>query len=206
MKSMNGKTMKKNRKQPTGNHVFLLLLILLSILCAVCSKKSSVRSEKTTTDVIPNQVLINPRIIITENGNTTAIIKSKIVKIFEDSNFTSLEDSVNINFFNKAGEHTKTLTAHAGEVWGLYENVDSLKAKGNVLIVSVERDATMRTESIRWIASSHRVYGDGPVTITSEKGFEQGVGFVAKDDLSEYEFTGPVSGEFRGEDFRLIDR
>jgi len=84
--------------------------------------------------------------------------------------------------------------------------VDSLKAKGNVLIASVEKDATMRTESIRWKASSHKLYADEFVRITSENGFEQGIGFVAKDDLSEYEFTGPVSGEVRGEDFKLIDR
>ena len=91
-------------------------------------------------------------------------------------------------------------------MWGLYESVDSLRARGNVVIVSDEENASMETEDIRWIASIHRIHADGLATIKTNQGFEQGTGFVANDDLSEFEFTGPVSGEFMGKEIQLFDR
>ena len=184
----------------------LLPLLSLMILVTGCSDESSGLKGRAANGSEPDQVLVDTRMVITENGITTGIIESKRVKVFEERNFTSLEDGVIINFFDKKGKQTTTLTADSGEVWGLYENVDSLKAKGDVLIVSEERNASMTGEAIRWQSSSHRVYGDGLVTITTENGFEQGTGFSANDDLTEYEFKGPVKGEIRGEEIELFDR
>lgn len=198
--------MKKIRNQKTETRIFLLIFFVSLILCAACGEESYIQSKKSTTDVEPDQILIKPHIVISEDGITSAIIESHVVEVYEDSNFTSLKDSVVIHFFNKEGEHTTTLTALYGKVWGLYETVDSLKAVGDVMIVSEEQNASLETEEIRWIASTHKVYSDGLVTINSSDGFEQGTGFVANDDLSEYEFTGPVSGEIRGEKIKLFDR
>ena len=182
-----------------------LLYLMLIIFCAVCSNESSIRSKKSTGD-IPDQILIDTRIILSEGGKTAAIIESKTVKIYEDSSYSSLEDSVVIYFYDEDGKHTTTLTALSGEVWGLYENADSLKASGNVLIESTESEAAMEAPAILWIASLNKVFGKGLVRLTTENGFEQGPGFEAKDDLSEFEFKGPVTGEVREEGIKLIDR
>ena len=64
----------------------------------------------------------------------------------------------------------------------------------------------MESDAIRWVAETHKIYAEGLVTILTEDGYEQGTGFVANDDLSEYEFTGPVTGEIRGENIKLFDR
>ena len=189
---------------PEARTVFFLFLILV-ILGVKCSDELSGIKKQFTSEVEPDRTLVNTRIVITENSITTAIIESQKVKIFDDRNFTSLEDSVIIDFFNKEGEHVATLTALYGEVWGLNEKVDSLKARGDVVVVSEERNASMESDAIRWIATSRKIYGEGLVTITSENGFEQGTGFVANDDLTEYEFTGPVKGEVRGSDIEIFD-
>ncbi|MFC1692976.1 LPS export ABC transporter periplasmic protein LptC [Candidatus Latescibacterota bacterium] len=187
----------------------LSLLILFFIIIAQytgCGDDNTSISGKSAGENEPDQVLINPRIVISEKGLTSAIIQAKTVKVFEKRNFTSLKDSIVIYFYNDEGIHTTTLTAHTGEVWGLYESVDSLSARGNVVIVSGEDNASMETEDIRWIASIHRIHADGLATIKTDQGFEQGTGFVAKDDLSEFEFTGPVSGEIIRKDIQLFDR
>jgi len=182
------------------------LILLLAGFAVSCGEEASVGVPTPSSGHEPDQILTDTRIIISENGKTTAILEAHIVKIFEDSSYTSLEDSLTIFFYNREGEHTTTLTAQNGEVWGLYENVDSLRASGDVRIVSEERSAWLNAPGIRWIASAGRVIGDGLVRINSENGYEEGTGFEAKDDLSEYEFTGPVSGEVRGEDIKLMDR
>jgi len=153
-----------------------------------------------STGFEPDQVFVEPRFIISEAGITQAVIESKMVKVYEsrDTSYTSLDDSLVISFFDESGEHTSTLTADRGEIWGLYSEVDSLKATGNVHIRSKERNATLDADAVRWIAQTKRIYGEGIVTLQTDEGFERGVGFEAMDDLSEYRFRGSVEGEFRG--------
>ena len=186
---------------------FFLLFLALIVAGSSCGDNYPVKTGKTSRDV-PDQVLIRPKIFISENGKTTAILESNVVKIYAggDSSYASLEDSIRISFFNNEGKHTSTLTALSGEIWGMYEDTDSLKAQGDVFVVSEERNASLKAPSIRWIASAQKIFGEGVVTIQSENGFEQGTGFIAKDDLTEYEFTGPVSGEVKGEDVKLPRR
>jgi len=148
----------------------------------------------------PDQILKDTRMTLTESGRTVAILEAQIVKVYEDSNYASLEDSVTVYFFDREGEHTTTLTASSGEIWGLYEKADSLKASGNAVVSSERNDAYLEAPAIRWIASLGMVYGEGTVRLNSENGYEEGTGFEAKDDLSEYRFRGPVSGEVRGKD------
>ena len=200
--------MKKTGNRKPETRIIYFLFLMLIILYVACGDESSIQSGKSSTDNEPDQILIKPHIFISENGMTSAILESNVVKIYEYEGYSyaSLEDSIVISFFNKEGKHTTTLTAHYGEIWGLYENTDSLRVQGNVLLVSEERNASLKTESLHWIASISKVFADGLVTINSEDGYEQGTGFKASDDLSEYEFTGPVSGKIREEGFKLPDR
>jgi LPS export ABC transporter protein LptC len=179
-----------------------LSFLFLFIIAAGCGRDQELKSMKTDENA-PDQIFVKPHIVITKKSLTNAIIEARLMRVYEKRNFTSLEDSIAVSFFNKEGVHTTTLTALNGEIWGLYENVDSLKANGDVVIVSHTENSTLETQSIRWMVSTHRIYADGYVKITTKDGLEEGIGFVAKDDLSEYEFTGPVSGEFRGKELKF---
>ena len=118
--------------------------------------------------IYPDQEFKNSRIIITENGITTASVWAHRASVYEERNYTVIEDSIAIDFFNKEGEKVSTLTALSGEVWGLYEQVDSLRAEGDVIIISDERKAKMETPFIRWIAKTHMVYADSTVRLSTE--------------------------------------
>jgi len=173
-----------------------------------CEKNTTISQVKNIPDNEPDQKFIKSRIVITENGITYAIVQAESVKVFVDSDYTSLEGGILIDFFNKKGEYVSTLTAQMGEVWGLYDEVDSLKAKNNVIIVSADKDKRLETSSsLSWISSTRKIYADRDslVRLVTEDAVEQGINFVANDDLSEYRMEN-VSGIFERKDINLPGR
>ena len=184
---------------------FTVLYILLIFLFG-CEKEAQISRVSDISDNEPDQSFYNSRIIITENGMTSAIVEAESVSVYMDSNFTSVDGGIRIDFFNNKGEHTSTLTAQSGDVWGLYEEVDSLKATGDIVIVSTDKEKRMETaSSLCWISSVRKIYADGLVKLISEDAVEQGINFEAKDDLSEYRMDN-VSGVFEGGDIKLPGR
>lgn len=186
----------------TGLKGIVILLYAMSaflLTIAGCGEEQEKRLPVLSTEAQPDQILTDTNMSIYEEGTKTAVISAGVVNIFENRDYASLEDSVTINFFNKKGEHTTTLTSLRGEIWGMYDGADSLRASGDVVITSEENKAFMQAPAIRWIAGDSLVYGEGVVRLNSENGYEEGTGFEAKDDLSEYRFRGPVVGEVRGE-------
>lgn len=152
------------------------------------------------------QEFLDSRIVITEDGMTNAIVEAHKVYVFEEQNYTVIDENIAIDFFNKNGEAVSRLTANSGEVWGLYENVDSLKAAGNVVITSTEREWMLETPyNIRWIAATKRVYADSTVKLSTEGAVEIGVGFEAPDDLSSYKMR-EVKGEYQNRDVVVPER
>ena len=183
-----------------------VLCIILMMALAGCEKKAQMSRVNNIPDNEPDQSFYNSRIIITENGMTSAIVEAESVSVYMDSNFTSVNGGIQIDFFNNKGNHTSTLTAQSGEVWGLYEEVDSLKATGDIVIVSTDKEKRMETaSSLYWISSIRKIYADGLVKLISEDAVEQGINFEANDDLSEYRMDN-VSGVFEGKDIKLPDR
>jgi len=182
---------------------FTVFNFILFIFFIGCEKNTTISQVRNVSDNEPDQEFFNSRIVITEHGITSAIVQAESVKVYTESDFTSVESGILIDFFNDDGEHTSTLTAQSGEVWGLYEEVDSLKAKGNVEIVSADKTKKMETSSsFNWIPSIHKIYADGLVKLTTENAVEQGINFEANDDLSEYSMDN-VSGVLESDDIIL---
>lgn len=171
---------------------------LIVSLFAGCGGEEPVQKSAKASESEPDQILTDTTMTIYEKGATAAVIEAGMVKLYEKQDFASLEDSITIRFFNKKGEHTTTMTAMRGEIWGVYDGADSLRASGDVVVRSEENNAFLQAPAIRWVAADSLVYGDGVVRLNSENGYEEGTGFEAKDDLSEYRFRGPVTGEVRG--------
>jgi LPS export ABC transporter protein LptC len=173
------------------------------IVFSGCEKKSEISVVKNAPVVEPDQKFIKSRIVITENGLTSAIVEAESVKVFAVTNISTFEGGIKMDIFNKQGKHVSTLTANRGEVYGLYEKVDSLKAKGNVVVVSEEKKSKLETaSSLVWIQTARRIYADSLVKLTGENAVEQGINFTAKDDLTEYSMEN-VSGSFEGKDIKI---
>ena len=177
---------------------FVQILALLSIGC-----KEEIPLIKEEEE-LPEQQFTHSRLIITENGITTAIVEAQHVDVYESQDYTVVKDSIQIDFYNADGKHVSTLTAQNAEVWGLYEKVDSLKARGDVVIISEERNAKMETPEILWIATIHKVYAD-TVRLSTDDAVEEGVDFEADDDLKSYTMKN-VTGEIQDQDIDIPKR
>lgn len=166
--------------------VHLSMLAVCGFLCLAGTCEEPEQTQEVADTGLPEQQFRRTRIIITEHGVTTAAVEADDIEVFDTRDYTVVRDSLHIDFYNKKGEHMSTLTADSGEIWGLYEEVDSLRAEGDVVIVSTQRDARMETPFLRWIATEHRVYADSTVRLSTGDITEIGTGFVANDDLSSY--------------------
>ena len=164
----------------------LFILGVSGLLCLAGTCEGPEQTQEVSKTGLPEQQFRRTRIVITENGVTTAALEADDIEVYNVRDYTVVRDSLRIDFYNRKGEHVSTLTADSGEIWGLYEEVDSLRAQGNVKIVSSSRDAHMETPFIRWIAVEHRVYADSTVRLSTGDITEIGTGFVANDDLSSY--------------------
>jgi hypothetical protein len=124
--------------------------------------------------------------VVTENGLTSAIVRADSVLVFQPRRVSELAGHVNVDFYTREGKHVSTLTANEGIIYGETESIDSLRAEGDVTIIWFERNATMKTPFIRWIAKSRTIYADSTVVLAVEAAVEQGIGFEAPDDLGSY--------------------
>lgn len=185
---------------------FTIWFIMLLTVAIGCEKSSRLSQINDVFENEPDQNFYNSRIVFTENGMTSAIVEAESMRVYIDSNYTEVEGGIQIDFFSTKGERTSTLTARSGEVWGLYGEVDSLKATGDIVIVSTDKKKRMETSSsLCWISSDRKIYADGLVKLISEDAVEQGINFVAKEDLSEYRMDN-VSGVFEGKEITLPGR
>jgi predicted lipoprotein with Yx(FWY)xxD motif len=103
--------------------------VLMSCFIQSCTKE---KPKTVRHEVRPNQHFEKAHIIVTDAGVTTAIIESDSIDIFEDRGFTIAKDSVFVELFTKQGLRSSVLYADVARMWGLYENVDSMKTAGNV--------------------------------------------------------------------------
>ncbi len=184
----------------------MLAGLIAAVIMAGCEKEPTVTQLTEKKENEPDQKFIGSRIVITEQGRTNAIVQAESISVFQSRNFTTFDGGLNIDFFDDRGERTSTLKAGHGEVWGLYEDVDSLRAYVNVEVVSADSTKRMNTDSsLSWSARSRNIFADGLVTLTTSNAVEQGVNFVAKDDLSEYTMEN-VSGVYQGQDLPSLSK
>ncbi len=154
----------------------------------------------------PDQIFVNARFVVTENGNTSAIISADSVLVFQQVRPRSVaEGRLQVILFNPEGVKTSTLTADRGIVYGMTQAIDSLRAEGNVVIVWHERNARMNTPFIRWISSTRRIFADSTVALTVDNAVERGMGLEAPDDLKSYTMR-QVTGSVVGEEFKIPER
>lgn len=186
-------------------HMMPLLAAMLILILGGCTREPSIATLDTVPDIEPDQQYRTARIVITEGGVTGAIVSADSINVFMDRNYTEIAGGMTIDFFDRDGEQTSTLTSDTGEVWGLYEEVDSLTARGDVVVVSADGLKRMETASaFTWVSATRTISADSLVTLITEDAVERGYNFVAADDLSEYRMDN-VTGRYEGQGLPLTE-
>ena len=165
-------------------NIFLCLFFLFFfwIFLSGCTRK---KHENVLTDQqnkeYPSQEGWNSEIILSRAGRCQAVVHYVHMVKYEKKKVVFFDGGVEVDFYDKNGNHTSHLTSERGEYHEATEDVVGL---GHVVVVS-DSGVTLRTEILRWDNTREKIFSDTTVMITTEKHDTlYGVGFESNADLT----------------------
>jgi len=139
----------------------------------------------------PERTTYNAEYFFSDSGTVkNRLVATKVEMFRGDSNFTRIDDGLELTFFGRTEAENAVLTANNALVYQelgvmeVYNDVEFVNAKGEKL----------NTEKLIWDQDSDRVYTDHFVKITRAENIIYGKGLVANQDLSWYKIT-KVTGD-----------
>lgn len=157
-------------------------LIILAFFISGCSEEKLKPSvAQGLRGELPSQESWNSRILFTEQGDLKGILYARHLMAYAERHETLLED-IKIDFYDRNGVKTTTLTAKRGRVDDITKNMyarDSVVAKS-------DSGVTLTTEELMWRNKDRKIVSDKFVTLVSPKEKIQGYGFEADQNLKNY--------------------
>lgn len=162
--------------------IFLYVVLVLMGGAAGCEQRIRPSViEGITGEEMPDQESWNSRIIVSNDGVISAVIKAGYIAVYNDKQVTMLEDGVHVDFYEE-GVITSTLISDRGEV---DDETQDLSGYGNVIIEG-EDGTILETEEIHWTNETERIHTEAFVKITSPEEIIQGYGMESDANLSNY--------------------
>lgn len=190
----NNRILNKNRSAggiPLAFVRSLMLFVLFPLLFLACGEK--IKPSIASTGVggnVPTQESWNAKIIITDSGKVSGILRAGHISVFENRKVTYLDSGIIVDFFDENEHHTSVLTAKQGKINDLTHD---LEAHGNVVVVS-DSGTTLKTEDLYWNNTTQKVYSQDYVEVTSPKEQIKGHGFESDRGLKQYKIL-DVTGQ-----------
>lgn len=132
---------------------------------------------------LPSQEGWDSRLIITQDGRKQAVVNYGHMTKYKTRRITYFDEGVEVDFYNRYGEHTSHLTSNAGEY---HENTENVTGIGNVVVVS-DSGTTLHTERLYWHQRREKIYSDTLVMVTTTTNDTlYGIGFESEPDLSQW--------------------
>ena len=130
----------------------------------------------------PDQEAWGWKSVVTKSGVPRAVVRAGRFRHYRSSRVDSLDQGVEIEFFDPGGERVSVLRSGLGAV---AEGSRNMAALGGVVVLASD-STTLTTESLRWENQADRIFGDGWVKIKKRDGEETGVGFESTTDLRRW--------------------
>jgi hypothetical protein len=121
------------------------------------------------------------------------VISAGRYRHFDPIRTDSLDQGVEVAFFDAAGKRVSLLRCRVGVVTQRDRNTLAL---GSVVVTATD-STILETEALRWENESERIYGDGPVTIRRPDGLETGIGFESSPDLKRWSMRDVITRKRR---------
>ncbi len=170
-----------------------IIIIFGCLLFLGCARVDESGPVTTDDEVVPDQVIWNGKIEITDNGRLQSIVQAGYIQSFQKKKLTLLDSGVTVDFFDKRGRHTSVLTSERARV---EEKSDIFLAQGNVVVVS-DSGAVLRTERLYWDKKKRRVHSDTLVILTTDLDSLRGYDFEADENLNSWSLKKPTGRTFR---------
>lgn len=149
-----------------------------------CTKEKikPVVNTSINLEEIPDQESWNSTVFFSDSGNTKAILYAGHLRVYLKNNETLLDSNLKVDFFNRAGQKTTTLTAKRGRV---DENTDNLFAYDSVVAVN-DSGIVITSSEMMWRNKDRKIVSDKYVTIVSPAERIEGYGFETDQSLRNY--------------------
>lgn len=159
-----------------------MILSLVIVFAFGCEEKIKPDVVAIPRDDLPSQESWNSRVTFSDSARIKAVLWSGHISIFSVHQFTLLDDSVRVDFFDEEQRHTSLLTARRGRV---DDRTQNFEAYDNVVVVS-DSGTILRTDRLFWNNSTRRIHTDAFVEIISPTEHIKGHGMESDQSLKNY--------------------
>jgi len=172
-----------NKNIKTSAYFFISFFLFLG--CTNDLKKiKKIAYDKKSPEEISNELTIYH----TDNEYATYHLFAQHAERYADPPRTVIKEHLKVDFFDKQGNISSTLTAKYGEI-----NMDknTMFVRDSVQLVNHEDQRTLYTNILHWNVSDSTIYTNEKVRLVSPKGTAYGTSLRAKQDFSHYKITDP---------------
>lgn len=132
----------------------------------------------------PDQIVENGEHTMTAAGVKKAVLTAEQLYFYDQSGKV-YGDTIQVNFFDESGTFVSMLTAKTGEI---DQSSQDMIARGDVFVRG--RDATIRTEELRYDPRANRITSDQPTVINQAGNTIRGQGVESDPGLERIRIRG----------------
>ena len=158
------------------------LFVLGGLLLTGCEEHLKPSVVPLPSNDLPSQESWQSTVTFSDSARVKAVLWAGHIASFQQQRFTVLEESVHVDFYGEAGEHTSMLTARRGRV---DDATEDFNAYDNVVVVS-DSGTTLRTDRLFWNSAERKIHTDDFVDIVSPTEHIMGHGMVSDQGLKNY--------------------
>ena len=164
--------------------IFILLISIVTVLIFGCTKEKVEPTVigKISTEEIPDQESWNSTVFFSDSGKTRAILHAGNLKVYAKTKETLFDRNLIIDFYNKDGIKTTTLTSKRGRV---DERTNNLYAMDSV-VAKNDSGVVIKTEEMMWRDKDKKIVSDKFVIIDTPTESIEGYGFESDQHLHNY--------------------
>lgn len=165
------------------------LVSTMVVLLLSCSSPVD-NTESAITEPIekPDQMSWNVNISITHSGKIRANIKADYLEQYNDKTTISLENNVQIDFYN---EEEKLITTLFADKANINERINFLQATENIIVES-DSGVTLYTDTLTWDNEKEIIFTEDSVMITTESNDTlYGLGFQSDMNMERWKILKP---------------
>lgn len=161
-------------------------VFVITLLCGLtllgCEEKVRPSVVPLSTADLPAQESWSSTVIFSDSARVKAILWAGYIAVYSPQQYTLLQDSIHVDFYDESERHTSTLTAERGRV---NEQTRDFEAYENVIVKS-DSGTRLSTDRLFWNNASRQIHTDAFVHIVSPKEEIKGVGLVSDQNLKNY--------------------
>ena len=153
-----------------------------------CAENNKSTDSAVPVQDYPDQESWDTIVKITNKGLTVGILVAGHVQKYSKKGITLLDDSVQVDFYDKEGIHSSVLNSEKGKI---FDHKQNMQAFGNVIVKS-DSGIILYTDTLEWDNENQKIISKIPVKITTQDGDTlYGDSFKSDPNMVNYQITNP---------------